>query len=150
MVTVLLTLHILVCLALVGLILLQRSEGGALGMGGGPGDMMTTRGAANILTRSTSLLGAAFFLTSILLTAFSTPKKESVFDGPVPAPASVELAPGDNVVQIPPADLPSPSSSLSEGVEASQQNQNQEIDNKEDTPQKIEEKNITDGSAEPV
>jgi preprotein translocase subunit SecG len=68
MTTVLLTIHFLISVALVATVLLQRSEGGALGMGGGPGSMMSGRGAADVLTRSTSILGALFFTTSILLT----------------------------------------------------------------------------------
>ncbi len=68
MTTVLLTIHFLISVGLVGTVLLQRSEGGALGIGGGPGSMMSGRGAANVLSRSTTVLGALFFLTSILLT----------------------------------------------------------------------------------
>jgi preprotein translocase subunit SecG len=51
-------------LALVGVVLLQRSEGGGLGIGGGSG-FMTARGAANALTRATAILAAAFFVTSL-------------------------------------------------------------------------------------
>lgn len=70
MATVLLVIHLMVCAALVGLVLLQRSEGGALGIGGsgGSGGFMTGRGTANLLTRITALLAATFFVTSILLT----------------------------------------------------------------------------------
>ena len=72
MATVLLVIHIMVAAALVGLVLLQRSEGGALGIGGGGGGggggFMSARGAANFLTRVTALFAAAFFCTSILLT----------------------------------------------------------------------------------
>jgi preprotein translocase subunit SecG len=58
----------MVVLALVGVVLLQRSEGGALGMGGGGGGgFMSARGAANALTRTTAILAAAFFATSIAL-----------------------------------------------------------------------------------
>lgn len=65
---VLLTIHTILVLALVGVVLLQRSEGGALGMGGGGGGgLMSGRGAANVLTRTTTILGAAFFVTSLLL-----------------------------------------------------------------------------------
>ncbi len=65
---VLLTVHALIVLALIGVVLLQRSEGGALGLGGGGGGgFMTSRGAANVLTRTTSVLAALFFGTSILL-----------------------------------------------------------------------------------
>ena len=66
MTTILLTIHIMIAVALVGVVLLQRSEGGALGIGGGGGGgFMTARGTANLLTRVTAILAAAFFLTSI-------------------------------------------------------------------------------------
>ncbi len=64
---VLLTVHGLIVLSLIVIVLLQRSEGGALGMGGGGGGFMTSRGAANVLTRTTSILAAIFFITSIAL-----------------------------------------------------------------------------------
>jgi preprotein translocase subunit SecG len=64
----LLVIQIVVCVALVGVILLQRSEGGALGMGGGPTGFMTARGAGDLLTRTTAILGAVFFILSITLT----------------------------------------------------------------------------------
>lgn len=67
----LLVIHIMVAASLVGLVLLQRSEGGALGIGGSGGSgggFMTGRGAANLLTRVTALFAALFFATSILLT----------------------------------------------------------------------------------
>ncbi len=64
--TVLIVIHLMVVLALVGVVLLQRSEGGGLGIGGGSG-LMTARGAANALTRTTAILAAAFFATSLLL-----------------------------------------------------------------------------------
>ena len=75
MVTVILVAHILIALALVGVILLQRSEGGALGIGGGGGGagggMMSSRGAANLLTRATGILAACFIATSITLAILS-------------------------------------------------------------------------------
>jgi len=70
MTTVLIVIHLMVVLAMIALVLLQRSEGGALGIGGG-GGMMTGRGAGNLLTRSTAILAAAFFLTSIGLTVLA-------------------------------------------------------------------------------
>jgi preprotein translocase subunit SecG len=66
--TVIIVIHLMVVLALVGVVLLQRSEGGALGIGGGGGGgFMSARGAANALTRATAFLAAAFFVTSISL-----------------------------------------------------------------------------------
>ncbi|MEM6649946.1 MAG: preprotein translocase subunit SecG [Pseudomonadota bacterium] len=70
MTAVILTIHTLIVIALVGVVLLQRSEGGALGMGGGGGaggGLMSARGAANALTRTTTILAALFFTTSMTL-----------------------------------------------------------------------------------
>lgn len=64
--TILIVIHLMVVLALVGVVLLQRSEGGGLGIGGGSG-FMTARGAANALTRATGMLAIAFFATSLSL-----------------------------------------------------------------------------------
>jgi preprotein translocase subunit SecG len=88
---VLIIIHLLVVLALVGVVLLQRSEGGGLGLGGGSSGVsgfLTGRGQANALTRATTILAAAFFLTSILLTMLQTygRKPVSILDG---APAGV-------------------------------------------------------------
>lgn len=67
--SILLVLHLMIAAGLVGVVLLQRSEGGALGIGGGgSGSFLTGRGTANLLTRVTAALAAAFFLTSLLLT----------------------------------------------------------------------------------
>lgn len=62
--TVLIVIHLMVVVALVGVVLVQRSEGGGLGIGGGSG-FMTARGAANALTRATGILAIAFFATSL-------------------------------------------------------------------------------------
>lgn len=67
MATVLLVIHLMVAASLVGVVLLQRSEGGALGIGGGGGGFLTGRGTANLLTRVTAGLAAAFFVTSLAL-----------------------------------------------------------------------------------
>jgi preprotein translocase subunit SecG len=68
MMTFLLIIHLFVTIGLVGLVLLQRSEGGGLGIGGGGGGgFMTTRGTANALTRATMGFATAFFITSITL-----------------------------------------------------------------------------------
>ena len=70
---VILVVHIIVCIGLIGVVLLQRSEGGALGMGGGGGGgLMSGRGAASALTRTTMILAGIFFLTSLVLTTLST------------------------------------------------------------------------------
>lgn len=67
----LLVLEILIGLALTVVVLLQRSEGGALGMGGGPSGFMTARGAGDLLTRITWILGSAFFAIALILTVLS-------------------------------------------------------------------------------
>jgi preprotein translocase subunit SecG len=91
--TVLLVIHSLIALALIGVVLLQRSEGGALGIGGGgSGGFMTGRGAANFLTRVTAGLAVAFFATSLLLSIIAN---RSV------APRSVLEAPATGVEQKP-------------------------------------------------
>lgn len=65
---VLIVIHLIVVIALVIVVLLQRSEGGGLGIGGGGGGgMMSARGAADTLTRTTAILGATFFITSVAL-----------------------------------------------------------------------------------
>ena len=65
---ILLTVHVIVCIALIAVVLLQRSEGGALGMGGGNTGFMTARGAGDLLTRTTWILGTIFFVLSLALT----------------------------------------------------------------------------------
>ena len=82
---ILLGLLIIVGVGLTGLVLLQRSEGGALGIGGGAGGLMTGRGAGNVLTRSTGVLAGVFFLTSIGLALL----------------ARVETRPGDILDRLP-------------------------------------------------
>ena len=70
--TVLLLIHVMVALALVGVVLLQRSEGGALGIGGGGGGFMTGRSASNALTKTTAVLAACFFATSLALSILAS------------------------------------------------------------------------------
>jgi len=84
--TLLLIVHLLIAIALVATVMLQRSEGGALGMGGG-GGLMTGRGAANFLTRTTAVLAALFFATSIALafTAGRHQQPASIIDTPQPS-----------------------------------------------------------------
>ncbi len=88
---VLLIIHIFLALALVGIILLQQSEGGALGIGGGGGGLFTARGAANFLTRTTAILATLFLATSLALAILAKNRSEgrSVLDEtPAEAPAS--------------------------------------------------------------
>lgn len=94
MITVILVVHLLIALALVGVILLQRSEGGALGIGGGPG-LMTGRAAGNLLTRTTAILATCFFVTSmgLALLANGQSKPASIMDQPVPAQPAAPAQP---------------------------------------------------------
>lgn len=73
--TVLIVIHLMVVLALIGVVLIQRSEGGGLGIGGGGGGggggFFTARGTANVLTRATAILAAIFFVTSLALTVLA-------------------------------------------------------------------------------
>ena len=71
MANVLIVAYLLIVLALIGVILLQRSEGGGLGMGSSSNGLMTVRGSANLLTRTTAVLAALFFATAIGLTILS-------------------------------------------------------------------------------
>ncbi len=72
----LLIVQSLVAVSLVGVILMQRSEGGGLGVGGSSSGFMTARGAADFLTRSTSILGGAFIVLSILMAALAGATRE--------------------------------------------------------------------------
>ena len=72
----LLIVQTLVAASLVGVILMQRSEGGGLGVGGSSSGFMTARGAADFLTRSTAFLGGAFIILSIVLAAIAGASRE--------------------------------------------------------------------------
>jgi preprotein translocase subunit SecG len=96
MTTVLLIIHLLIALALVGVILLQRSEGGALGIGGGGGGgFLTGRGQANLLTRTTAFLAVGFIATSLILAIVAARQSAptSILDQPTIPAAPVETAP---------------------------------------------------------
>ena len=103
MIVLLFIVHVLIAIALVGVILLQKSEGGALGMGGGGmSGFMTGRSTANLLTRTTAVLAALFFVTSILLVALSNVSRapRSIVDQAPPGPV-VPLAPSPAAPQVP-------------------------------------------------
>jgi len=68
--TVVIVIHLMVVAAMIGVVLLQKSEGGGLGMGGGAG-FMSSRGTSNLLTRTTAGLAFVFFLTSLFLSAYA-------------------------------------------------------------------------------
>ncbi len=98
---VLLVIHLMLAIAMIGVVLLQRSEGGGLGIGGGGGGgggmggFLTGRGTANLLTRATAVLAGCFMLTSITLTILASGANErrSIVDQiPATAPAQEEPA----------------------------------------------------------
>ena len=105
--TILLVAMILISIALTGVVLIQKSEGGALGMGGGPSGFMTARGAGNLLTKATWVLATLFFLCAIGLTIAGNVERgnRSIIDadavgsiavgetGPAPADAADPAAP---------------------------------------------------------
>jgi preprotein translocase subunit SecG len=120
LVNIILVVNVFVCVALIAVVLLQRSEGGALGMGGGsPSGFMTARGAGDLLTRTTWILAFVFFFLSISLTVLtgklhggvgslvdhinvnsldlSTPQQKPV----LPAPVSPTTAPAPSTLQAP-------------------------------------------------
>jgi preprotein translocase subunit SecG len=86
--TVIIVIHLMVIVALIAVVLLQRSEGGALGIGGGNA-FLTSRGQGNVLTRATAILAAAFFATSIALSVLTrlTAPPSAILDT-VPAAAT--------------------------------------------------------------
>jgi len=102
MATVLLVIHLMIAAALCAVVLLQRSEGGALGIGsgGGAGGFMTGRGTANMLTRLTAGLAAAFFVTSISLTLLAHQSRRAVSPLDRPA-ASSPAVPGKDAPAAP-------------------------------------------------
>jgi len=88
--TVLLIVHLFVTLALIGVVLIQRSEGGGLGVGSsqGMGSFMSGRGTANLLTRTTAILAALFMVLSLtlaLLNRGTSGVSRSILDTPAPA-----------------------------------------------------------------
>jgi len=104
--TLLLVAELIIAVALIGFVLLQRSEGGGLGMGGGSsmGGLFTARGAADTLTRTTAVLAFLFFLTCIVLNIMSLHGRDqtSILDSapattipakPEPAPAPAPVGP---------------------------------------------------------
>ncbi|HEX8382490.1 MAG TPA: preprotein translocase subunit SecG [Sphingomonas sp.] len=76
----LLVLHAIIAAALVTVILMQKSEGGGLGMGGSPSGLMSARGAADFLTRATSVLAVAFVSMAVILAVFAATRQTATVD----------------------------------------------------------------------
>lgn len=112
MVTLVLVIHLLLAIALIAIVLVQQSEGGALGIGGGGGmsGFMSGRSTANLVTRTTAVLGAAFFATSITLAVLGGRHRESNSVVDLPASAPVQT-PAKSPAKSPakPAPPPGPS-----------------------------------------
>jgi preprotein translocase subunit SecG len=86
--TVVIVIHLMIVAVLIGSVLLQKSEGGGLGMGGGAG-FMSSRGTANLLTRTTAILAVGFFITSLFLSWLASyDRKPSSIIGSSPASQS--------------------------------------------------------------
>jgi len=109
MIVLLFIIHVGIAVALVGVILLQKSEGGALGMGGGGmSGFMTGRTTANLLTRTTAILAIAFFTTSVLLVVLSQRGGESrsLLDRPPVSTQEVPSVPTAPAAPTPAAPAP--------------------------------------------
>jgi preprotein translocase subunit SecG len=103
----LLVVLIIICVAMVGTILLQRSEGGALGIGGGGGaggGLMTGRGAANALTRTTAFLAVGYFIVTITISILSGSDNTTgsvIEQGATEAESLMIPMPGDEAAEVP-------------------------------------------------
>jgi preprotein translocase subunit SecG len=97
--TVVIVIHLMIVLSLVGAVLLQKSEGGGLGIGGGGGGggFLSSRGTSNVLTRTTAILAAAFFATSLVLSILASMDRK---------PASIIRSTDGPAQQVPGAPAP--------------------------------------------
>ena len=113
MIILLFVVHVLIAVSLIGVVLLQKSEGGALGMGGGGmSGFMTGRTTANLLTRATAILAAAFMTTSVLLVVVHNRERapRSIIEEGAPAAPDAPAAPAvPPTPQAPPAEPAQPS-----------------------------------------
>ena len=117
MLTVVVVVHLMIVAAMIGVVLLQKSEGGGLGIGS-TGGFMTSRGTANVLTRATAMLAVAFFITSLVLSIIAGRERKPATFLPAPASQSAPGAPAGGVLnqlgggqgqqQAPAAPSPSP------------------------------------------
>ena len=99
--TVVIVIHLMIVLAMIGVVLLQKSEGGGLGMGGGgAGGFLSSRGTANVLTRTTAIFALGFFITSLVLSILAglDRKPRSILPNAGGAPAT---APGPGAPRPP-------------------------------------------------
>ena len=115
--TVIIVIHLMIVAVLIGSVLLQKSEGGGLGMGGGAG-FMSSRGTANLLTRTTAVLAVGFFITSLFLSWLATYDRKP---SSIVAPAS-QTAPAGGATPVQP---PTSGGVLDTLKKADEQQQNQ-------------------------
>jgi preprotein translocase subunit SecG len=94
---VVIVIHLMLVMALIGVVLLQKSEGGGLGIGS-TGGFMTSRGTANVLTRATAILAGLFFATSLILSILAgyNRKPTTILQG-----GSTQSAPAAPGAQVP-------------------------------------------------
>src|ERR1700741_5604262 len=87
--TLVVVVHLMIVVAMIGVVLLQKSEGGGLGIGS-TGGFMTSRGTANVLTRATAILAGLFFVTSLMLSILAGIKRKptSILQGGQSAPTA--------------------------------------------------------------
>jgi preprotein translocase subunit SecG len=102
MITVVIVIHLMVVMALIAVVLLQKSEGGGLGIGSA-GGFLTNRGTANVLTRTTAYLALTFFATSLMLSWIASfdRKPTSILNTGAPPGQSQPAAPGNNAPLAP-------------------------------------------------
>jgi preprotein translocase subunit SecG len=95
MITVIIVVHLMVVLTMIAVVLLQKSEGGGLGIGS-TGGFLSSRGTANVLTRTTAYLALTFFATSLMLSWLASfdRKPTSILNTGAPAGQSQPVAPG--------------------------------------------------------
>ena len=104
MLSVIIVIHLMLVLGLIGVVLLQKSEGG--GLVSSTSGFMTGRSTANLLTRTTAILAVAFFATSVLLVVLSnrsSPSRSLLDQGP---PPSTQEAPAAPAAPVAPATTP--------------------------------------------
>jgi preprotein translocase subunit SecG len=104
--TIILVIHLIIALAIIGLVLIQRSSGGGLGIGGGgAGEFATAKSTANALTKSTTLLAIAFFITSLTLAWLATNHGKNgvldALDAEVPVASDVQVPVADPIAPEP-------------------------------------------------
>jgi len=120
MMAILMVIQVFVAIALIGVVLIQRSEGGGLGIGSsqGMGAFMSGRGTANLLTRATGILAAVFLglsLTMAVLNRGASSAGSGILSGPPAAPAPVMPAPGAPSGTGSPAPVPTSPNGAAQG-----------------------------------